>query len=950
MNDKITDIRAKKITQMPDLNNTDWENIWVLLGYNDGDNVANYKVNMLQLAQNLLETGLINPSGIMHYISYAGLQHITSPSAIQFEGRVFTVVLVPDAGYELPDTIEVDGATIVTYNKVTGALKIDAGYNDGMINIIGSANYIEYTLGINIINGTYENINPKETYHINDELTIILTAIDQDHYDVPDINELGLQGLAVLDYNKSQGYTGTLRVKFDGTGNGIISGSTKRIKIYYFGYSIAGDNILNYDENNIPTSPGNRFTFLSKGRNKCPINFEQGFDYGNGIEYIPDPDALDDNVYIIVPKGALDDNGNTVGQYYIKNGNIFKDDNNVGWVMLAGNSSFERQVQYTEEAEPKPIIYETNYEEVNYYILCISTEGIQGHQSFNSIGNVAQRIVGIKWNSDVPERIAAGTTVSIPRGNISVIFGDGHEETQEDGFTISYNGEIGNYNNNTYAAPPLAEMDDEVVILKFTCTYQGMTDVKQVILYVPGDDDNLVRIIYDDVIPAIEYNKTYTLYKNKVKGINEDDSTYVISKPEKLIFTCTYGTLTDNEDGTLTYTAPFRQIDIQETINITYKSSYMTNVRFTVLSPDFHQIVWPTQLPNAIYDNETLQLDVTLYKVMDSDGSYQKITTDLEDIIITVTKGSINSTYLYNPSYNEALEPEHSAINPVASELEVTFTLQYKHCQAVKKMYVRHGNTPASTPNFYWYCGQYCPSSLTNPENDLANYNTDPKSPGWRQLHNAVSSYRVPNTAFDGVVQFYKGYIAPVEYYVTLPDDMGLFDSSGNSLVDISNPYRQILISGKEYNIFKLGPSATMSDKIYYVLPAADYWYVGRDYPVSPITHPELITPALSGEIEESTHWKGLNEGWHVIANLENVKLNNQHLFEEYGSGYSYTVDFGYEDVEYYMVVPKGSKFKDAVEAIIDVTENKLGLMEIDGKQYDSYKFINSEFAYKIFP
>ena len=937
MNDKITDIRAKKITQMPDLNNTDWENIWVLLGYNDGENVANYKVNMLQLAQNLLETGLINPSGNMHYISYAGLHHITSPSAVQFDGRIFTVLLIPDAGYELPNEITVEGATVLAYNKIAGTLKIDAGYTDSMINVIGTATYIEYTLGINVINATYENLNPKETYHIDDELTITITAVDQDHYDVPDLEELNIQGLSVISYNKSLGYSGTLRIKFDGSGNGIISGSTKRINIYYFGYSVTGDNILNYDENNLPVSPGNRFMFLSKGRNKCPIDFNQGFDYGDGIEYIPGDQSASDNVYIIVPS-----------KYYIFNGNIFKDDNNIGYQMTSGNSSFERQVQWTEEADSKPMIYETAYEDVDYMILCISTEGIQGHQPFKNIGNIAERIIGITWNSAVPERIAAGTTVNIPHGNISVKYGDGHEETVDSGFTISYTGDVGLYSNDTYAAPPIQDLDDEVVILKFICTYQGMTDTKQSILYVSGDDDNLVRIAYNDIIPAIEYNKSCTIYKNKVLGINEDDSTYVITKPDKLVFTCTYGSIVDNNDGTLTYTAPFRQIDVTETLNISYKSSYIANVRFLVKSPDFHQIIWPTQLPLAIYDNETLKLDMTLYKVMDSDGSYQKITTDLNEIVLTVTKGSVDSNYVYNPSYNEALEPEHSAVNPVASELNVTFTLRYKHCEVTKKMYVRHGATPSSTPNFYWYCGQYCPTVLTNPENDLADYNTDPKAPGWRKLNYAVSYYRTPNSVFTGTVQFYKGYAAEVDYYVTLPDNMGLFDNEGNSIINISSPYRKILISGKDYNIFKLGPSINMNNKIYYVLPAADYWYVGKDYPVSPLTNPELITETLSGEADEGSNWKGINEGWHTIANLESIKANHNHIMSAYGN-YSYTVDFGLNDVEFYLVVPKGSIFKDAI-SVVDISSNKQGLMDIDGKQYDTYKLIGSEFALDIYP
>jgi hypothetical protein len=134
------------------------------------------------------------------------------------------------------------------------------------------------------------------------------------------------------------------------------------------------------------------------------------------------------------------------------------------------------------------------------------------------------------------------------------------------------------------------------------------------------------------------------------------------------------------------------------------------------------------------------------------------------------------------------------------------------------------------------------------------------------------------------------------------------------------------------------------------VLKAADYWYVGKDYPKSPVINPELITNPLTKEIDESEHWQGLNEGWHFINNLNNLKTNDQHLFEEYESGYSYTVDFGWDDVDYYMVVPKDSIFKDSINTTIDFSANKQKIMIIGEKQYDVYKFRNSEFAYLIYP
>ena len=926
LTDKLTDIRAKKISQMPDLDISDWENLYFLLGYKDGDNVANYKINMLQLAQSLVETGLISTGGGVHYISYSGLVHITTPSRNDFEGRIFTINLVPDLGYRLPDSVTVEGATIINYSPETGVLKIDTGIQERLITVSAVGEYVDYYLNINLLGCTYTNNNVQDVYHINDEILLTLTTIDQDHYDVPDISELTLQGLSVINYDKSQGYTGTLRLRFNGENNGNITGSAKRIYLYYFGYSILGDNILQYNEEDLPSAPGNRFYTLTKGRGLCPINFVQGFDYGDGIEYVPEEDASNQNIYIIVPK-----------EYYIENGNIFKDDNNIGYQMTAGTSSFERQVQYTEEANPQKMIYEINYEDVEYYVLCISTEGIQGHQPFKQIGDISALLVNVQWNSELPVKIAAGTTTSIPKGTITCTYGDGHTEDLESGFTILYNDDIGVYNNNSYVAPAIAEMENDIETLTFTCTYRGLSDSKTIMLYIPGDDDNLASIRYNEVIPAIEYNKTYILYKNKVIGINEDSSEYVITNPERIEFNCEYGNIVDNGDGTLTYTAPFRQIDVREKLTIIYKNNYSTDVRFTVKSPDFHDIYWATQLPYSIYDTETISMDMTLFKIMDSNNSYQKVTTDLDEIIVTSTLGLVDSDFIYHPA-------------EVPSQQFVDITVKYKHCQETKRIYVKHGQNPATSNNFYWYCGQYCPSSLTNPENDLADVNVNPNAPGWRKFDYAKSYYRSPHSVFNGTIQFYKDYLSPVEYYVAIPEDLYLFDNNNTQLITSDDIYGTVIISGNTYNIFKLGPNSTMSNKIYYTNPPSIYWYIGETEPVDPNSSDGLITPVLTGNSMGT--WYELGLGWHVIPtdSYNAIHGTNNHLwttFNGYSANNTYSVSI--TSGSYYFVVPHGTYFKDATGTTFYFNEKRIGTTEIDGMSYDVYRDTGDEFNLFIY-
>ena len=69
--DKInqSDIRARKITQLPDLDISDYENLYFALGYNIEGKVANYKLSLVELAQALVDTGLISTSsGLVKYL------------------------------------------------------------------------------------------------------------------------------------------------------------------------------------------------------------------------------------------------------------------------------------------------------------------------------------------------------------------------------------------------------------------------------------------------------------------------------------------------------------------------------------------------------------------------------------------------------------------------------------------------------------------------------------------------------------------------------------------------------------------------------------------------------------------------------------------------------------------------------------------------------------------
>jgi len=972
------DIRAKKISQLPDLDISDWENLYFVLGYNADGQVANYKCNILQLAQTLVDTGLISTTSNVHNVSYERLVNITTTSSSQFEGKAYSINLVPNKGFRLPETITVEGAEIISYDRESGLLRIDAGNKEGVIYVGGTGEYIEYDLQIDLIGMTYVNDNVKETYHVNDEIILTLSTIDQDHYDVPD--EFTLTGLEIVGtdgYKKDLGYTGTLKLRFNGTVDANVSGSAKRIYLYYFGYSIYNDHILEYDENNIPIAPGTRFNTLIKGRNVCPVNYVNGFDYGNGLDEVPGEESINQNIYIIIPQ-----------KYFINGNDIFKNDTGEGFKMTAGNSSFERQIQYTESANPEKMIYTFKYEEIDYYAFCISTEGIIGHQMFKSLGSVAELLVNIRWETQLPVKIAAGTSANIPAGIIKLIYGDDHEETMENGFTISYNDSLGTFDGHTYTAPSIAGLQEERNVIKFTCNYLTFSDTKSTIVYIPGEDDDLEAIAYRDNIQDIDFNESFILDKRKVYGIKENgEEISPFSLLNRIRFECEFGDITNNGDDTFTYTAPMRQMDALETLNIIYKESYVCTIRFTIFSPDFHDIIWPTVLPKGIYDTERLKFDTTVYKVMDN-GSYQKLTDP--NFSITASKGTIDAnSWTYIPPSNihqveettyikvadgttliagskyyttsggggeftaegtEVADYTHNYwkkhvemvdVPDVNSYIFVDFTLTYKHCHASKRIYVHHGSTPTLT-DYYWYCGQYCPTGTTNPVNDLANTAEILTDPGWRKIDQSLPHYRNPESVFNGTVTFYQGYTAAAEYYVVVPYELVIFNNSGVALVDPSSPTNTIQINGHLYNIYKRTPKASFADKLYYVQEAAIYWYVGKTYPLDPLEHSELITPMYASDTPGYGGQYELNSGWHVITNYQYLKNNHQPIYSN--------ASIAFDEPGYYLALPADAIVLNGLDE--DQTRNYqvAGSMSIDGVGYTVYNTAEAEFSHLIYP
>jgi len=910
----INSIKAKKITQMPILDNEDFEHLWVLLGYkNEEENRAeNYKVNIYQLAQLLIDTGMLTGGGNTHTITYS-LTNITTTSPDTFKGTGATITLTPAKGYVLPeqDDITVSGANIVSYNSSLGVLKISTNPTVENITIAASGIQREYSLNLYLdyIISDLDNIH--ELYHIDDEIEINLETTEQDRFDLPERSAINISNATIKSYQKD-GATGRLTIKVNGTGNITIKMAGVRVYVYYFGHSIPGDHILDYDYNDIPTGAGYNFGNLTKSRGGCPINFNANYVWPEGID--------SGDVYVIVPK-----------KFFIPGANVYRDESYNGYDRVASTLGVKRIIQesYTDNSL---MCYEFTYQEIDYWAYCISREGISEFDKFNSIGNLANIPIYIEWVATIP-LLASNKDIVLNPGYCNVTFGnDSNQKVNWPNFTISAS--VGTINNNEsgssiiYHAPIVTE-DSDVTFTAKLVEYQGVKDTKEATIPAPGEDDNLVHISYDLGFDEIESGQSLILDKTRVIGYYRDDSNNpdnltqrALPRINSIAFSKVKGSISKIDDKLSMYTAPSNILtDTQETITVTYKTNWSYPCPITIKPVDFVDIYWPTKLPYSIYDNELISpVDVTCYKEKPN-GSYEKIT---EPVTLTVSAGSYANNIFTPPT--------------VQSNTQVVFTLSWGNFTTMKQVTIKPA-AAFTNSSLYYYIGQYLPSTKTNPENDLIQTNSS--SPGWRKINDPLSTYRSTNTSPTSIIKetikLYENVNDSVIYYVVVPDYVEIFDNNttNSNIQKYGDP---INIGGLFYNAYRINGNS-FSKKLFYVKPPMYYWYIGVDDPVSPDENPNLITYTNNAT------------GWHIIPNdvTTYTDSTNNPIWSINGNDEnSIAIAPGMTPVSFYLALPRGVKAIDGLGSTVTLTPvNRT--MVIDNYTYIVYTYRGLDWAYTLY-
>lgn len=926
-NNSINGIRAKKISQLTSLpesfyptddnsNEDKLKNLYFVLGFNgENERISNYKMNFEELINLLISTGKLSSSSSIHLVTY-NLEYITTTAPNNFTGNTFELTLVPDAGYSLPEELEIIGATSYIYNKETGYLYIIAANDNIIINALATP--CEYTFDIDSTGITFE-YESEAPYHINDTITINVQAIDEVNYDIIDRNEIGLEGLDIISFNKNNDRA-SITVKINGSCvNTVLHISSKRIYYYYFGYSIKNDNILTYDNNGIPTGVGSNFETLFKGRNICPIPFEDGFDYISGM-------SDHEWVFLIVPK-----------KYYIVNRNLYINDNNIGYSLIAGDSAFTIPVQTNPNNNSLMIYNNIIYKDIEYYTICISREGKQGRQLFRSEGNVGNTPIRIKWNTLLENKhIKEGATFNASSGNsITIYYLNGNEERKSSGYDIIIEGEnSGTYENGIYTAP--SNIEDSMSVI-FVCKYTyndnvpPLEDRISIVIEKTGKDDELQGIMWN-VSEEIEVESLGTYVINPttmILGLYAGNESHIVDEPSLLQFEVINGV--GELDG-YTYIAPRTKNNLTAIIKATYKNDTEDELHITINGTGFDALYWPTDLPKSIYDEETLFIDKTLFKITDIENGSSELIEDENNILLTSSLGTLTGNFFVPSTVNE--------------DTEVIFTISYKGFTETKNIIVKHTNVTPSISGSYWYIGQYKPTGYTNPTNDLINILNEPNDKtGWREIGEAFSYYKT-NPLYEytqnNKITFYDGST----YYVVIPEGFIFKDNLGETY---TKEYEEINIGNRKYNIYTFeteleGNEETFEYNIYYNDLSPYYIYWGSNLPTIN-TNPEdelsqiVIGTEQYSEISYSPGW--YNIGTSINATSSNYKISTP-TFNDL-----YDID-GEEYPANYLIIPKYTEAKDGVFGYQLTGISKLQEITIQSKDYVVYNITNDMFKIDI--
>jgi hypothetical protein len=143
---------------------------------------------------------------------------------------------------------------------------------------------------------------------------------------------------------------------------------------------------------------------------------------------------------------------------------------------------------------------------------------------------------------------------------------------------------------------------------------------------------------------------------------------------------------------------------------------------------------------------------------------------------------------------------------PIKGDVNGDGVVDVADINAIIEIMRNGGGTAVDESAYFFYVGLEKPTSASNPSANLVGAG----QPGWHLIGTSISNISVTNRALDGSNPANNIIVEPtyqtadgVDFYITIPQELNIYDGLGNKLNGIYTDMGTVEIGGHTYKIFK---------------------------------------------------------------------------------------------------------------------------------------------------
>jgi hypothetical protein len=143
---------------------------------------------------------------------------------------------------------------------------------------------------------------------------------------------------------------------------------------------------------------------------------------------------------------------------------------------------------------------------------------------------------------------------------------------------------------------------------------------------------------------------------------------------------------------------------------------------------------------------------------------------------------------------------------PIKGDVNGDGVVDVADINAIIEIMRNGGGTAVDNSAYFFYVGLEKPTSASNPAANLVGTG----QPGWHLIGNDINTISISNKALDTSDQANCIIVEPtyqtadgVDFYITIPQELNIYDGLGNKLNGIYTDMGTVVIGGHTYKIFK---------------------------------------------------------------------------------------------------------------------------------------------------